>query len=94
LPTIVALYHDRAARLIEWQKHDPAAEWTETWWFADTTALRAADFDLSAGRHRPRSQTAHEHRNPRELLDELAAIETEITEEVDALRAILAERDA
>jgi type I restriction enzyme M protein len=35
------------------------------------------------------NQTAIEHRDPRELLDELAAIETEIVEEVEALRMAL-----
>ena len=48
------------------------------------------DFNLSAGRYRPMSQSAVEHRDPRELLDELAAIEAEIVEEVEALRAALA----
>ena len=38
------------------------------------------------------NQTAIAHRNPRELLDELAAIEVEIAEEVDALRVALAEQ--
>ena len=35
------------------------------------------------------SQTQAAHRDPRELLDELAAIEVEITEEVEALRRAL-----
>ena len=38
------------------------------------------------------SQAQVEHRNPRELLDELAAIEMEIAEEVEALRLSLSER--
>ncbi len=46
--------------------------------------------DKSAGRYRPMSQAAVEHRDPRELLDELAAIEAEIVEEVEALRIVLA----
>lgn len=54
-------------------------------------ALRANDFNLAAGRYRPMSQAQVEHRDPRELLDELAAIEAEIAEEVDALRAALLE---
>ena len=37
------------------------------------------------------SQAAVTHRDPRTLLDELAAIEAEIAEEVDALRAVLGE---
>ncbi len=65
---------------------------TSKWWFADVATLRANDFNLSAGRYRPMSQTAVEHRDPRELLDELAAIEAEIVEEVEALRVALAEQ--
>ena len=71
----------------EWAARDPKAEWTEKWWFADAATLRANDFNLSAGRYRPMSQAQVEHRDPRELLDELAAIEAEIAEEVEALRA-------
>jgi type I restriction enzyme M protein len=37
------------------------------------------------------SQSQVDHRDPRVLLDELAAIEAEIAEEVEALRAVLAE---
>ncbi|MEF8737117.1 MAG: hypothetical protein V5B35_11140 [Candidatus Accumulibacter necessarius] len=40
------------------------------------------------------NQTAAVHRDPRELLDELAAIEVEIAEEVEALRVALAEQAA
>ena len=40
------------------------------------------------------NQTAIAHRNPRELLDELAAIEVEIAGEVEALRVALAEQAA
>jgi type I restriction enzyme M protein len=37
------------------------------------------------------SQQQVEHQDPRELLDELAAIEAEIAEEVQALRTALGE---
>lgn len=74
-----------------WKARDAAAEWGEKWWFADAAALRANDFNLSAGRYRPMSQAQVEHRDPRELLDELAAIEAEIGEEVAALRDALSE---
>ena len=37
------------------------------------------------------SQQQVQHRDPRELLDELAAIESEIVEEVEALRVALGE---
>ena len=94
LPGLVAVYHEKEANFATWQVRDPDAEWTAQWWFADAATLRANDFNLSAGRYRPLSQAAVEHRDPREILDELAAIEAEIVEEVEALKAILAERAA
>jgi type I restriction enzyme M protein len=91
LPALIAAYRDRAAGLKVWEKRDPKAEWTKQWWFANEATLRTNDFNLSAGRYRPVSQAQVEHRDPRELLDELAAIESEIVEEVEALRASLDE---
>jgi type I restriction enzyme M protein len=91
LPALVAAYRAREANLPQWTQRDPKAEWTAKWWFADEATLRANDFNLSAGRYRPMNQAQVEHRDPRELLDELAAIEAEIMEEVDALRAALGE---
>ncbi len=91
LPALIGAYRDRAAGLKAWEKRDPKAEWTAQWWFADEATLRANDFNLSAGRYRPMSQQQVEHRDPRELLDELAAIESEIVEEVEVLRAALGE---
>jgi type I restriction enzyme M protein len=67
------------------------APWPHNWWFTDAATLRANDYNLSAGRYRPMAQAAVEHRDPRELLDELAAIEVEIAEEVEALRTALEE---
>lgn len=92
LPMLADVYLNRKERWAEWSARDAAAEWTQQWWFADAATLRSNDFNLSAGRYRPMSQTAAIHRDPRELLDELAAIETEIAVEVDALRAVLAEQ--
>lgn len=94
LPGLVSAYRQREANLATWKTRDVAVEWTGQWWFADAAAVRANDFNLSAGRYRPMSQSAVEHRDPRELLDELAAIEAEIVEEVEALKAVLAEQAA
>ncbi len=94
LPGLVAAYQQRDANLDTWQARDPAAEWKAQWWFADAEAVRANDFNLSAGRYRPMSQTPVEHRDPLVLLDELAAIEAEIIDEVEALRSVLAEQAA
>lgn len=91
LPGLVAAYRDKDSNLTTWQARDTAAEWTDKWWFADAATLRRNDFNLTAGRYRPMSQATLEHRDPREILDELAAIEAEIIEEVEALRAALTE---
>ena len=89
LPELVEVFHDRDAHWLEWSGRDPAAEWTAPWWFADVATMRAQDFNLSAGRYRPMSQVAAEHRDPLELLDELRAIEGEILAEVDGLMEAL-----
>ena len=94
LPMLADAYLTRKDRWAEWSARDSAAEWTQQWWFADAATLRSNDFNLSAGRYRPMSQSAVEHRDPRELLDDLAAIEVEIAEEVEALRLALAEQAA
>jgi type I restriction enzyme M protein len=91
LPALTATYEDRAGALKKWDKRDPKDDWTEKWWFADEATLRANDFKLSAGQYRPMSQKQVEHQDPRELLDELAAIESEIMEEVEALKTALRE---
>ena len=86
---MVAAYRYQGERWLDWMARDAAQIWSQKWWFAEEATLRANDFNLSAGRYRPMNQAAVEHRNPRELLDELAAIEAEIVEEVEALRAVL-----
>ena len=85
LPDLVAVYRERDAREVEWRDRDDDGEWTEKWWFAEPEAIREADFNLSAGRHRPQSGVAVEHRDPLEILDELRGIETEILGEIDRL---------
>ncbi len=92
LPSLVEAYQARETSWKKWWSRKPNTNWTNKWWFADAATLRANDFNLSAGRYRPQTQSAVEHRDPRELLDELAAIEAEIAEEVAALRADLAEQ--
>ena len=94
LPTLLNAYRSREEGWRQWLARDPKAEWPHKAWFASAAEIRANDFNLSAGRYRPMSQTAVEHRDPRELLDELAAIEVEIAEEVEALRVVLAEQAA
>ena len=106
LPGLVAAYRSRAERLAEWHAVFPPLplgegrgegqrptppEWPHNWWFADAATLRANDFNLSASRYRPLSQATVEHRDPRELVAELAEIEAEIAREVEALRVALDE---
>jgi type I restriction enzyme M protein len=91
LPKLADAYITRKKRWVEWSARDTTAEWTQQWWFADAATLRSNDFNISAGRYRPMSQAVVEHQDPRVLLDELAAIEVEIAEEVEALRSVLSE---
>lgn len=90
LPGLVEAYRNRESLYADWQARTPDAEWKPKWWFADTATIRANDFNLSAGRYRPMNQIAVAHRDPHELLEELAAIEAEIVEEVEELRVMLA----
>ena len=85
LPGLIAAYRERDACEAEWRDRDGDGEWTEKWWFAETDEIRAADFNLSAGRHRPQGRAAVEHRDPLEILDELRGIEMEILGEIEKL---------
>ena len=85
LPDLIAFFHDRAARWATWQDRNPATNWTEKCWFADSPSIRASDFNLSAGRHRPLNRAQTDYPDPLEILDELKAIERKILEEIDAL---------
>jgi type I restriction enzyme M protein len=85
LPGLVEAFRDRDARWAAWRERDAEADWTENWWFAGADAIRAAEFNLSANRHRPLSRATVEHRDPLEILDELRGIETEILGEIDQL---------
>ena len=85
LPDLIEAFHDREALWTAWRGRDQDADWTANWWFAEADAIRAADFNLSANRHRPRSRAKVEHRDPLEILDELRGIETEILGEIEEL---------
>ena len=87
LPGLVSAFRDHEARWTAWSNRAPATDWTEKWWFAEADAIRATDFNLSAGRHRPQNRTKVDHRDPLEILDELKAIENEILGEIDELAA-------
>ena len=94
LPGLIEAFHDRAARWATWRDGDPDADWTEKWWFAEADDIRAAGFNLSAGRHRPASRARTDHRDPMEILDELRAVEAEILGEIDALADAMREAGA
>ncbi|WP_170349639.1 HsdM family class I SAM-dependent methyltransferase [Ruegeria atlantica] len=91
LPMLAEAFVAREQNWQTWTSRDEADEWTEKWWFADTDALRAADFNLSAGRHRPQSRSQVEHRDPIEILDDLKAIEREILDELNELTGLVRE---
>ena len=85
LPELTTTFRDREACWRQWSDRDPDANWTEKWWFAEADGIRTADFNLSAGRHRPLNRVTVEQRDPLEILDELRSIETEILHEIDQL---------
>jgi type I restriction enzyme M protein len=93
LPGLVAAYQKRDANWSTWQEQEDDQQWADKWWFATADEIKANDYNFSAGRYRPLAQTQVEHRDPRELLDELAAIETEIMEEIDDLKLSLARQE-
>ncbi|MEZ5587451.1 MAG: class I SAM-dependent DNA methyltransferase [Sedimenticolaceae bacterium] len=86
LPELVAAFQGRTELAQRWAQREDSEEWLEPWWFATADEIKANDYNLSAGRYRPLSQVQAEHRDPRELLAELAAIETEIMSEIGSLR--------
>jgi len=101
LSDLVTAYQQRETNCKKWRKYtlsledeEESVEWKEKWWFATADEIKANDYNLSAGRYRPLSQAQVEHRDPRELLDELAAIESEIMEEIEGLRSALTEGEA
>jgi len=89
LPLLIAAFSARAERFAEWQSRDAENPWTENFWFADAAAIEREDFNLSASRYRPESREAAEHRDPRELLEELQEDVETILGDVQALAAEL-----
>ena len=86
LPGLVSAFRDREVCWQSWNARDTNVNWTEKWWFAGVGEIRAADFNLSAGRHRPLNRPKTEHRDPLEILDELRSLERDILGEIAELR--------
>jgi len=86
LPALRDAFARRDDRLHDWRTRDPAVDWTAKWWFAGAEAIREADFNLGAGRHRPQGRARADHRDPLDILDDLMAVEAEIAEGLQALR--------
>ncbi len=92
LPMLIEAYRNRDAHWAEWRNRLADEDWTRNWWFAEADQIRAADFNLSANRHRPQSRAKVEHRDPLEILAELRSIETQILGEIEGLESTV--RDA
>ena len=89
LPIFIDAYRKRMNLIKDWTKRDASAEWHKKWWFASIEDIRSRDFILAANTYRPLTKIQIEHRDPRELLDELSAVEKEIAEEIEDLRAAI-----
>jgi type I restriction enzyme M protein len=85
LPGLIAAFGSRTENWAEWQGRDTTQPWTENWWFADAAAIEGNDWNLSASRYRPESRKADEHRNPRELLEELQEDVATILADIESL---------
>ena len=85
LPDLIEAFRKGNKRWAQWRDRDQDMDWTEKWWFADADAIRAADLNLSANRHRPLNRAKVEHQDPLEILGELRVIEMDILGEIDEL---------
>jgi type I restriction enzyme M protein len=89
LPGLIAAFGQREEMWADWQARDTQTPWAENWWFADAAAIEREDWNLSASRYRPESREAAQHRNPRELLEELREDVETILSDIQALVAEL-----
>lgn len=89
LPGLIAAFNSREDLWADWQRRDADKPWSESWWFATAEAIEREDFNLSAPRYRPKSREAAEHRDPRELLEELQEDVEIILSDIQALAAEL-----
>ncbi|MET4488803.1 class I SAM-dependent DNA methyltransferase [Bradyrhizobium sp. LA7.1] len=85
LPGLIAAFNGRQETFAGWRARDVAAPWTENWWFAEAAAIEREDWNLSASRYRPENREAAEHRDPRELLEELQEDVEAILGDIQAL---------
>jgi type I restriction enzyme M protein len=92
LPDLIMAFGSREVLWEEWRAREAAKPWAENWWFAEAEAIEREDWNLSASRYRPESREAGEHRDPRELLEELREDMGEILGDIEALAAELGER--
>ncbi len=70
LPGLIKAFRDRDARWVAWYERNQS----ENWWFAEIDAVRAADFNLRANRHRPLNRAKVEHGDPLETLENCEAL--------------------
>ncbi|WP_439372888.1 HsdM family class I SAM-dependent methyltransferase [Bradyrhizobium sp. DASA03120] len=89
LPRLITAFRNRKENWGTWQARDAAKPWMENWWFAEAATIEHEDWNLSASRHRPESRQAAEHRDPRELLEELQEDVETILGDIQALAAEL-----
>jgi type I restriction enzyme M protein len=91
---LVEAFNSRQEMWGDWQARDQEKPWMENWWFAEVATIEQEDFNLSASRYRPDSREAAQHRDPRELLEELQEDVTTILGDIEALATELGEQAA
>jgi type I restriction enzyme M protein len=69
----------------------PNRQASERSWVADIDTIRAADYNLSAGRYKPQTIEVSHHEPPTKILEEVSALERDIQARLDRLKASLSE---
>ncbi len=91
LPDLIEAFRGRDERWAQWRGRDQDMDWTKKWWFAEADAIRSADFNFSANRHRPLRYAKVKQRDPLQILSELRVIETDIQGEINRLESAVLE---
>lgn len=94
LPSLLDAFNSREERWSDWKAHPADHPWTQNWWFAEVEAIEGENWNLSASRYRPHSRDMAEHRDPRELLEELQEDVATILGDIELLATELKEQAA
>lgn len=70
----------------------PSRQTSERSWLTDIEAIRAADYNLGAGRYKPQTTQVSYHESPSAIIEEVAALETDIQARITKLKSLITEK--